>query len=191
MLPADRCHAVPEIAVYLKESVGNATRIDYGTGTVPFRFGGGQKYSQYSFLCRDRPIWCIIRIPKRVAVLKITAKILLKWTRIISGHEAAFAAFLCCLCKIGVLGTEDQLAMVFKVFTRWASMFQPPQTMFFLTNLVKQTESIFSAFALLAVICQWCETCRRPIEWSQLGAKVYGDWMISSSCPSSGEVPSL
>lgn len=32
MLPADRCAAAPEIAVYLKEAVGNATRIDYGTG---------------------------------------------------------------------------------------------------------------------------------------------------------------
>lgn len=34
VLPADKCAAVPEIAVYLKESVGNATRIDYGTGTI-------------------------------------------------------------------------------------------------------------------------------------------------------------
>lgn len=32
VLPADKCAAAPEIAVYLKESVGNATRIDYGTG---------------------------------------------------------------------------------------------------------------------------------------------------------------
>lgn len=34
VLPADRCAAAPEIAVYLKESVGNATRIDYGTGNT-------------------------------------------------------------------------------------------------------------------------------------------------------------
>lgn len=39
-------------------------------------------------------------------------------TNVSAGHEAAFAVFLCCLCKIGALGTEDQLAMVFKVFTR-------------------------------------------------------------------------
>jgi len=32
VLPADRSAAAPEIAVYLKESVGNPTRIDYGTG---------------------------------------------------------------------------------------------------------------------------------------------------------------
>lgn len=32
VLPADKYAAAPEIAVYLKESVGNATRIDYGTG---------------------------------------------------------------------------------------------------------------------------------------------------------------
>uniref|UniRef100_A0A1A8B9Q8 Serine/threonine-protein phosphatase 2A activator n=1 Tax=Nothobranchius furzeri TaxID=105023 RepID=A0A1A8B9Q8_NOTFU len=31
VLPADRSAAAPEIAVYLKESVGNPTRIDYGT----------------------------------------------------------------------------------------------------------------------------------------------------------------
>lgn len=34
VLPADKCAAAPEIAVYLKESVGNATRIDYGTGNA-------------------------------------------------------------------------------------------------------------------------------------------------------------
>lgn len=34
------------------------------------------------------------------------------------GHEAAFAAFLCCLCKIGVLRVDDQIAIVFKVFNR-------------------------------------------------------------------------
>lgn len=34
------------------------------------------------------------------------------------GHEAAFAAFLCCLCKIGVLRVDDQMAIVFKVFNR-------------------------------------------------------------------------
>lgn len=32
VLPADKSAAAPEIAVYLKESVGNSTRIDYGTG---------------------------------------------------------------------------------------------------------------------------------------------------------------
>uniref|UniRef100_A0A1A8GU57 Serine/threonine-protein phosphatase 2A activator n=2 Tax=Nothobranchius korthausae TaxID=1143690 RepID=A0A1A8GU57_9TELE len=65
VLPADRSAAAPEIAVYLKESVGNPTRIDYGTG-----------------------------------------------------HEAAFAAFLCCLCKVGALRAEDQLAIVFKVMRK-------------------------------------------------------------------------
>ncbi|XP_051748876.1 serine/threonine-protein phosphatase 2A activator isoform X2 [Ctenopharyngodon idella] len=66
VLPSDRHDAAPEIAVYLKESVGNSTRIDYGTG-----------------------------------------------------HEAAFAAFLCCLCKVGALRIEDQLAIVFKVFEKY------------------------------------------------------------------------
>ncbi|KAL2100067.1 hypothetical protein ACEWY4_004461 [Coilia grayii] len=66
VIPEDRAGAVPEVAVYLKEAVGNSTRIDYGTG-----------------------------------------------------HEAAFAAFLCCLCKIGVLRVDDQLAIIFKVFDRY------------------------------------------------------------------------
>lgn len=33
VLPAEKDAAAPEIAVYLKEAVGNPTRIDYGTGT--------------------------------------------------------------------------------------------------------------------------------------------------------------
>lgn len=32
VLPSERHDAAPEIAVYLKEAVGNSTRIDYGTG---------------------------------------------------------------------------------------------------------------------------------------------------------------
>lgn len=39
-------------------------------------------------------------------------------TFIFSGHEAAFAAFLCCLCKVGALRVDDQLAIVLKVFNR-------------------------------------------------------------------------
>lgn len=66
VLPADKMSATEEIAVYLKESVGNPIRIDYGTG-----------------------------------------------------HEAAFAAFLCCLCKVGALRVDDQLAIVFKVFKKY------------------------------------------------------------------------
>ncbi|KAM6431490.1 serine/threonine-protein phosphatase 2A activator isoform 1-T1 [Liasis olivaceus] len=69
-----QAEAVPEVAVYLKESVGNSTRIDYGTG-----------------------------------------------------HEAAFAAFLCCLCKIGVLRVDDQLAIVFKVFNRYLEVMRKLQ----------------------------------------------------------------
>ncbi|NWI10036.1 PTPA phosphatase, partial [Crypturellus soui] len=65
VIPKHLADAAPEVALYLKESVGNSTRIDYGTG-----------------------------------------------------HEAAFAAFLCCLCKIGVLRVDDQMAIVFKVFNR-------------------------------------------------------------------------
>ncbi|KAM4634517.1 serine/threonine-protein phosphatase 2A activator [Polymixia lowei] len=66
VIPADQLEAAPEIAVYLKEAVGNSTRIDYGTG-----------------------------------------------------HEAAFATFLCCLCKVGALMVDDQLAIIFKVFNRY------------------------------------------------------------------------
>lgn len=69
VLPPDKQAAAAEIALYLKEAVGNATRIDYGTG-----------------------------------------------------HEAAFAAFLCCLCKVGALRVDDQLAIVLKVFNRYLSL---------------------------------------------------------------------
>ncbi|MEQ2276038.1 hypothetical protein XENORESO_012741 [Xenotaenia resolanae] len=74
VLPAEKAAAAPEIAVYLKESVGNPTRIDYGTG-----------------------------------------------------HEAAFAAFLCCLCKVGALRISDQLAIVFKVFNRYLQVMRKLQ----------------------------------------------------------------
>ncbi|XP_032905228.1 serine/threonine-protein phosphatase 2A activator isoform X1 [Amblyraja radiata] len=74
VIPKELRAAVPEVAVYLKESVGNPTRIDYGTG-----------------------------------------------------HEAAFAAFLCCLCKIGVLKVDDQLAIVFGVFDRYLQVMRKLQ----------------------------------------------------------------
>ncbi|NXH12041.1 PTPA phosphatase, partial [Bucco capensis] len=74
VIPKALAAAAPEVAVYLKESVGNSTRIDYGTG-----------------------------------------------------HEAAFAAFLCCLCKLGVLRVEDQLAIVFRVFNRYLEVMRKLQ----------------------------------------------------------------
>ncbi|NWI68844.1 PTPA phosphatase, partial [Todus mexicanus] len=74
VIPKNLADAAPEVAVYLKESVGNSTRIDYGTG-----------------------------------------------------HEAAFAAFLCCLCKIGVLRVDDQMAIVFKVFNRYLEVMRKLQ----------------------------------------------------------------
>ncbi|XP_071397501.1 serine/threonine-protein phosphatase 2A activator isoform X2 [Centroberyx affinis] len=74
VLPAEQQAAAPEIAVYLKEAVGNSTRIDYGTG-----------------------------------------------------HEAAFAAFLCCLCKVGALRVDDQLAIIFKVFNRYLAVMRKLQ----------------------------------------------------------------
>lgn len=43
-----------------------------------------------------------------------------------AGHEAAFAAFLCCLCKIGVLMVDDQLAIIFRVFDRYAPFLRGP-----------------------------------------------------------------
>uniref|UniRef100_A0A8C5B2F3 Serine/threonine-protein phosphatase 2A activator n=1 Tax=Gadus morhua TaxID=8049 RepID=A0A8C5B2F3_GADMO len=74
VLPESSAPAAQEIAVYLKEAVGNATRIDYGTG-----------------------------------------------------HEAAFAAFLCCLCKVGALRVDDQMAMVFRVFNRYLEVMRKLQ----------------------------------------------------------------
>ncbi|XP_069465322.1 serine/threonine-protein phosphatase 2A activator isoform X2 [Ambystoma mexicanum] len=74
VIPPALSAAVPEVALYLKESVGNSTRIDYGTG-----------------------------------------------------HEAAFAAFLCCLCKVGVLKVDDQLAIVFQIFNRYLEVMRKLQ----------------------------------------------------------------
>uniref|UniRef100_A0A3B3QT01 Serine/threonine-protein phosphatase 2A activator n=1 Tax=Paramormyrops kingsleyae TaxID=1676925 RepID=A0A3B3QT01_9TELE len=74
IIPPKLSAAAPEVAVYLKEAVGNSTRIDYGTG-----------------------------------------------------HEAAFAAFLCCLCKIGVLMVDDQLAIMFRVFDRYLEVMRKLQ----------------------------------------------------------------
>lgn len=61
--------AIPEVQVYLVESMGNSTRIDYGTG-----------------------------------------------------HEMSFAAFLCCLFRIGAFVQEDSVAIVTKVFTKYIEL---------------------------------------------------------------------
>uniref|UniRef100_A0A8C3ARL3 Serine/threonine-protein phosphatase 2A activator n=1 Tax=Cyclopterus lumpus TaxID=8103 RepID=A0A8C3ARL3_CYCLU len=45
----------------------------------------------------------------------------------ITCHEAAFAAFLCCLCKVGALRVDDQLAIVFKVFNRYLAVMRKLQ----------------------------------------------------------------
>lgn len=66
--------AIPEVSVYLIESVGNSTRIDYGTG-----------------------------------------------------HEMSFAAFLCCLFKIGALTEEDGPAVVIKVNERYLQVMRKLQ----------------------------------------------------------------
>uniref|UniRef100_A0A671R5P2 Serine/threonine-protein phosphatase 2A activator n=1 Tax=Sinocyclocheilus anshuiensis TaxID=1608454 RepID=A0A671R5P2_9TELE len=42
-------------------------------------------------------------------------------------HEAAFAAFLCCLCKVGALRMEDQLAIIFKVFDKYLQVMRKLQ----------------------------------------------------------------
>lgn len=61
--------AAEELSVYVTESFGNSTRIDYGTG-----------------------------------------------------HELAFVAFLCCLCKIGALIEDDCTAICLKVFDRYLKL---------------------------------------------------------------------
>ncbi|KAK6196227.1 hypothetical protein SNE40_001492 [Patella caerulea] len=69
--------AIVELSVYLVESVGNSTRIDYG-----------------------------------------------------SGHEMAFAAFLCCLFKVGVLKPDDFIATVLKIFERYLQLMRKCQTLY-------------------------------------------------------------
>lgn len=68
---------IPEISVYLVESIGNDTRIDYG-----------------------------------------------------SGHELAFAAFLCCLFKIEALTEQDATAAALKVFERYLQFVRKLQTVY-------------------------------------------------------------
>ncbi|KAK1883927.1 Serine/threonine-protein phosphatase 2A activator [Dissostichus eleginoides] len=99
LLPEDTSAAAAEIAVYLKESVGNAVRIDYGTGVV-----------------------CVcVCVCVYVCVCVCVVVLCLNW------HEAAFAAFLCCLCKVGALKVDDQLAIVFLVFNRYLEVMRKLQ----------------------------------------------------------------
>lgn len=68
---------IPEISTYLVESIGNDTRIDYG-----------------------------------------------------SGHELAFAAFLCCLFKVEALTEQDAPAAALKVFERYLHFIRKLQTVY-------------------------------------------------------------
>nr|XP_022323585.1 serine/threonine-protein phosphatase 2A activator-like isoform X1 [Crassostrea virginica] len=68
---------IPEISTYLVESIGNDTRIDYG-----------------------------------------------------SGHELAFAAFLCCLFKVEALSSEDAVAAALRVFERYLEFVRKLQTVY-------------------------------------------------------------
>nr|KAF6434269.1 protein phosphatase 2 phosphatase activator [Molossus molossus] len=109
VVPTHLAAAVPEVAVYLKESVGNSTRIDYGTAT--FRvFLSSQGMEHVGTLTGE------YSLGQGVAEEDPCC-----------GHEAAFAAFLCCLCKIGVLRVDDQIAIVFKVFNRYLEVMRKLQ----------------------------------------------------------------
>jgi serine/threonine-protein phosphatase 2A activator len=63
-----------ELSAYFKESFGNRTRIDYGTG-----------------------------------------------------HEAAFAAFMCCLARLNLVSKNDGFALVAKLFTRYLKLMRHVQ----------------------------------------------------------------
>ncbi|XP_072176625.1 serine/threonine-protein phosphatase 2A activator-like [Diadema setosum] len=45
-----------------------------------------------------------------------------------TGHEMAFATFLCCLCKLNVLPPSDSQALVLRVFTRYLELTRKLQT---------------------------------------------------------------
>lgn len=45
-----------------------------------------------------------------------------------SGHEANFIAFLCCLCKLGVISQADSAALVLIVFDRYLALMRRLQT---------------------------------------------------------------
>jgi len=71
--------ASSELAAYLKESFGNATRIDYGTG-----------------------------------------------------HELAFAAFLCCAERVGTFTADDRPALVLRVFQKYLELMRLLQSTYYL-----------------------------------------------------------
>lgn len=61
------------------------------------------------------------------------------------GHEASFAAFLCCLFKLRVLDQSDCAAIVFKVFQRLISAFT--QIYYNLLDIIKDQWSVFDQIA--------------------------------------------
>eukprot|EP00240_Pyramimonas_obovata_P004639 CAMPEP_0118925162 /NCGR_PEP_ID=MMETSP1169-20130426/3082_1 /TAXON_ID=36882 /ORGANISM="Pyramimonas obovata, Strain CCMP722" /LENGTH=405 /DNA_ID=CAMNT_0006866379 /DNA_START=211 /DNA_END=1428 /DNA_ORIENTATION=+ len=49
-----------------------------------------------------------------------------------TGHETAFVAWLYCLCCLGVIGKEDRVAVVTRVFKEYLSLMQKLQTTYWL-----------------------------------------------------------
>eukprot|EP00029_Vermamoeba_vermiformis_P005788 TRINITY_DN2105_c0_g1_i1.p1 TRINITY_DN2105_c0_g1~~TRINITY_DN2105_c0_g1_i1.p1 ORF type:complete len:339 (-),score=36.34 TRINITY_DN2105_c0_g1_i1:87-1103(-) len=49
-----------------------------------------------------------------------------------TGHETTFMAFCCCLQKLGVLGDEDRVAVVLKVFNTYLGLMRKLQRTYFL-----------------------------------------------------------
>ncbi|KAK2120429.1 hypothetical protein P7K49_001815 [Saguinus oedipus] len=138
VVPTHLAAAVPEVAVYLKESVGNSTRIDYGTGGLKALSASKSHQEFAKYLQR---IGAAGGRGLIVSMLTLLGGALItdldsgrpkqsqsfSWTTVNVGHEAAFAAFLCCLCKIGVLRVDDQIAIVFKVFNRYLEVMRKLQ----------------------------------------------------------------
>ena len=104
-LPEVHHAAVPEVAVYLRESCGNATRIDYGTGS-------NEQFNRESHKIKSTcTLYMYMYTMSSVCLHVRTALLFL-------GHELSFLAFLCCLYKISALAEEDAAATVLTLFYR-------------------------------------------------------------------------
>lgn len=100
-------YALPEVQSYLVDSFGNATRIDYGTGTP---VGSYIVYRDGLLSVAHNPL-----LPLHVL-----------------GHETTFAAFLYCLARLGAIACDDASSVVLRVFPRYLTLMRRLQTTYWL-----------------------------------------------------------
>lgn len=99
VLPPHLQGAVTELAPYLVDSFGNATRIDYGTGGM-----------RSCCLARGNVACALVRRMRSGAAgpWGLCTGLVAYMPRVVpAGHETTFCAFLYCLAKLGVLEQRD------------------------------------------------------------------------------------